>query len=143
MKIRMTGVLIAIPFLLGSPFQPRLHAQGCDPDEAMVKDYQNSILDLVAEVKAEKLDDFQQKYHQRSCLTKLSLFAGAADGLIQCLQQAVKDSATPKDQADADKAKLVTFAKLKAEVQSNHDELKKIEDPKQAKAYVEKLVISE
>jgi hypothetical protein len=143
MKIRTTAVFFAIPFLLTSPFQSRLRAQGCDPDEAMVNDYQKSISDLVAEVKAEKLDDFQQKYHQRSCLTKLALFAGAADGLIQCLQQAVKDPATPKEQADADKAKLDTFTKLKAEVQSDHDDLKKIDDAKRAKAYVEKLAISQ
>jgi hypothetical protein len=143
MRLRTTMMFLAVPVLLISLAPLRVYAQSCDPDEAMVQDSVKTIGDLVGQVKKETVDVFEQKYHQRNCLTKLSLFASETDGLIQCLEKAAKDPATPKEQAEADKAKLDSFTKLKNQAQSDRDTLKKINDAKLAKAFVEKLAFTQ
>ena len=120
--------------------QQQLFAQGCQDEEAMVVDYKNGIVDLVATTRKESLGDFEKSYHQKSMLTKLRLSAGMVDGLVECLQKASEDTAATKEQVDGYKAKLESFAKLKEKLETDQKSLKAAgDDPKAAKAVIEKF----
>jgi chromosome segregation ATPase len=119
---------------------PQLFAQGCQDEEAMVVDYKNGIVDLLATTRKESLADFEKGYHQKSMLTKLRLSADMVDGLVECLQKASGDTAATKEQVDAYKAKLESYTKLKEQLEANQKSLKAaVDDPKAAKALIEKF----
>jgi exonuclease VII large subunit len=135
-----------IGFLLGvfwgsSVGQLPLFAQACKDEAAMVEDYKKSIADLADMVKKESLTDFQNKYHQRSCLTKLTLSLGFVDELVSCLDKAAHDTTANKEQVDAYKAKRETYAKLKGKLDQDRNSLKAAE-PREAKALIEKFDLS-
>jgi len=120
-----------------------LFGQSCDDDEAMVKQYQKSLAEVVDTVKKESLADFERAYHQKVCMSKLTFCLSAIDGLVGCLDKASQDAATPKDQAVAAKAKRESYAKLKDKIQDARTALKAAADnPKDAKALIEKFDFS-
>jgi hypothetical protein len=135
-------VLLAMFFVGAASFPQPLPAQTCKDEEAMVKDYEQSIGDLVAKVKKENLTDFENEYRQKSCLTELTLCVSITDGLIACLDKESKESATPKEQADADRTMRDSYLKLKALMEQQRATLKATKDPKAAKALIEKLNLS-
>lgn len=142
MKNRIKAALLssALVGCLQSP--PAIVAQACQDDESMVEDYQKDISQLVENVKKESLEDFQKAYHQKTCLTKLSLCAGLMDGLLTCLDKAAQDATATKEQADAWKAKRERYAKLKEKIDQDRKALKASEDAKGAKALIEKFDLS-
>jgi uncharacterized protein YjcR len=105
----------------------------------MVEFYKKDFAGLVATVKKESLLDFEKAYHQKSSLTKLTLYGNTVDGLLGCLDKAAQDPTVTKEQADAFKAKRETYAKLKDKIQQNRNALKTTEAPKDAKALIEKF----
>jgi hypothetical protein len=119
-----------------------LWGQSCEDDESMVKDYQKSLTDLVDTVKKESLADFEKAYHQKVCVSKLTFCLTTIDGLIDCLDKASQDAATPKDKAEAAKAMREHYAKLKDKMQAARTALKSTEAPKDAKALIEKFDFS-
>ncbi|HMD98064.1 MAG TPA: hypothetical protein VKM93_12145 [Terriglobia bacterium] len=119
-----------------------LFGQSCDDDEAMVKDYQKSLTEIIGTVKKESLADFEKAYHQKVCMTKLTFCLTTIDGLVECLDKASQDAATPKDQAEAAKSKRETYTKLKGKIQEARTALKSAEAPKDAKALIEKFDFS-
>jgi len=140
---RITGIAVLVVASLGALLGQRvLFGQSCDDDEAMVKDYQKSLADLVATVKKESLGEFERAYHQKSCMTKLTLCLSMVNGLIDCLDKASQDATATKEQVGAYKAKRETYAKLKGKIELGKSALKSAETPKGAKASIEKFDLS-
>jgi hypothetical protein len=117
----------------------RLAAQACQDEEAMVTDYKKEMADLLATVRKESLPDFEKAFHQKASLTKLSLYESLTDSLVKCLDKAIADPTTPKEQMDGLKAERDSDAKLKNTIQHDHDALKAAEAPKDAKALIAKF----
>jgi hypothetical protein len=117
-------------------------APACDDDEAMVESYRQDLSGLTDTVRKESLADFEKDYHQRTCLTKLTLSLGVVNELESCLDKAAEDPAATKDQAAAYKAKHDAYAKLKDKLGTGQKELKAAEAPKAAKALIEKFDFS-
>lgn len=135
-----TGKALLIGFALGILLWPQqLSAQACKDEESMVDYYKKDLAELVGTVKKESLPDFQKAYHQRSSLTKLTLYGNTVGGLLSCLDKAAQDPTATKEQVDADKAKRETYAKLKDKIQQDHNALKTTEASKDAKALIEKF----
>ncbi len=120
----------------------RLKAQTCQDEEAMVKDATKSIADLVETVKKETLQDFENKFHQKSCVSNLTFTASLLNDLVACLDKASQDPAVPKEQAAATKTKRDTYAKLKAKLDRDRNAVRAEQDPKAAKAFIEKIDLS-
>ncbi len=119
-----------------------LFAQGCKDDEAVVEDYKKSLNDLAQTVKKESLTDFARAYHQKSCLTKLTLCGISVERLVSCLEKASQDTTAVKEEVEAYKAKRETYSKLKEKIQHERNALKAAEAPKDAKALIEKIALS-
>lgn len=51
----------------------------CPTHFEVLKAYQDSVLSLVAKVKAESLDDFEKRYHDKEALTYFDLLRGSLD----------------------------------------------------------------
>lgn len=142
MKRRILAVILAGPLLLGLPVLHSLFGQTCSDDEGMVKDYIQSINNLVSKVKKESLTDFQNDYHQQSCLSHITLSLSIIDSLIDCLNKSVKDPTATKAQVAAIKTKLQAYSKLKTELQHDRVTLKAAKNVKAAKTIIEKIAIS-
>ncbi len=121
----------------------RLAAQACKDEEAMTDDYKKSMSDLVETVKKESLTDFEKAYHQKSSLTKLSLYSTMVDGLVGCLDKAAQDTTATKEQVDAYKAKREAYGKLKDKIQQDRNALKATEASKEAKALIAKFDLAQ
>ncbi len=114
-------------------------AQACKDDEAMVKEVEKNVADVVDTVKKESLQDFQRAYHQKSSLNKLTFCVNALTGLVGCLDKAAQDSAAPKEDVDAAKAKRDNYSKLRDKTDESRKTLKETGDAKAAKALIEKI----
>jgi hypothetical protein len=142
MKHLTVFVLVLGSTLLLPSGSSQLSAQVCKDDEGMVADYKKAVVDLVETVNKESLVDFQRAYHQRSLTTKLTLYATMVDGLINCLQKRANDPTTLKPDADAAKAKIETYSKLKDKIKQDRDALKAAQTDKDAKTLIEKFSYS-
>lgn len=140
MKCRILVVIFLATFVLGPAYSA--HGQTCTDNEAMVKSYEKTLSDLVSSVKKESLTDFQNDYHQQSCLTDLNLSLDLIDPLLDCLNKEAKDTTATKEQAEAAKAKGEAYAKLKSSLAQDRNSLKAAKDPKAAKALIEKFSIT-
>lgn len=133
-------VLLFVVVFFAMALTPRsLLAQGCDEDEAMVEGYIKDLGELVGTTQKESLAEFERSYHQRTCLTKLSLSLGVVKELESCLDKAGQDPAATKDQADGDKAKHEKYAKLQGKIEQNQKDLKAAEESKAAKTLISKF----
>ena len=142
MKHRLEVALVASATLLCLFVAQPVFAQTCDDDEMIATQYKKSILELVEKVKKESLEDFQRAYHQKSCMSNLTLCLTAVDGLIKCLDKAAQDPAATKEQVDAYKAKQASYTRLKGKVEEQRNALKAAEDAKAGKALIEKIDLS-
>ena len=130
--IAATALFSAIP-------PHRLFAQACKDEEAMVDEFKQGIVTTVDTVKKESLDSFEKGFHQKTCLTKLTLCLNVMDEVLNCLDKASQDATATKEQADASKAQKEAYAKLKAKLTQYKSQLKATEAPKDAKALIEKF----
>ena len=134
------GKALLIGVALGILSWPHpLSAQACKDEEFMADSYRKDLAGLVEVVKKESLEDFQKAYHQKSSLTRLTLFGSAVNGMLSCLDKAAQDPTATKEQVDAYKAKRETYAKLKDKVQQDREALKATEAAKDAKPLIEKF----
>ena len=142
--MRKLGIAFLVVVSLAALTDRRtLWGQSCDDDEAMVRDYQKSLTELIDTVKKESLADFERSYHQKVCMTKLTFCLTTIDGLLDCLEKTSQDPATPKDQAEAATAKRESYAKLRSKMQDAKTALKATADnSKNAKALIEKFDFS-
>ena len=108
----------------------------------MVGVFKKAVADLVETAKKESLQDFEKKYHQKSATSKLSMLSGFTEGLLNCLRDRAKDPATPKEDAEAAKAKIEVYSKLKDQVKRDQEALKAAQTEKEAKALVEKFAFT-
>jgi hypothetical protein len=139
------GTVLAL--VLGSAFvlssgAPKLSAQVCKDEEGMVADYKKTVMDLVETIKKESLLDFEKAFHQKNVMTKMTLFASMVDGMLSCLQKRANDPTTLKEDAEAAKAKIDTYNKLKDKIKQDRDALKAAQTEKEAKALIEKFAYS-
>lgn len=119
-----------------------LRAQTCQDEETMVQDSKKTINDLVDTVKKENLQDFENKFHQKTSLSDLTFAVSLVGELVTCLEKASQDSTATKDQVAAAKAKHDGYAKLKERLDQDRTTLKSQPDPKAAKGLVEKIDLS-
>jgi Na+-transporting NADH:ubiquinone oxidoreductase subunit NqrA len=142
MKCRILFALVLGSALVLSSGSPRLAAQVCHDEEDMVGVFKSSVADLVETVKKESFVDFEKAFHQKSAMTKLSLLGNFVEGLLNCLQKRANDPATLKEDADAAKAKIDLYSKLKDKIKRDRDALKAAQTEKEAKALIEKFAYS-
>lgn len=136
------AALIPLPAAAQEKDQAPAEASACAGDEAMVESYRQGLSGLVDTVRKEDLAQFEKAYHQRTCLTKLSLSLGLVGELESCLDKAAQDPAASKEQAAAYKAKRDVYAKLKTKMDAEQKKLKSAGEPKAAKALIEKFEFS-
>jgi hypothetical protein len=138
-----TGAIFLTGALLGVCFSGRtLHAQACKDEETMVEDYQKGLTEMIAKVKAESLEEFTRAYHQKSCLSRLSLCSNIVSIADACLDKASRDPATSKDESRDLESKRKSYDALKAKAEEYSKELKGVESPKDAKALIAKFDLS-
>ena len=133
--------------VLGSAFvlslgSLQLSAQVCKDEEGMVADYKKAVTDLVETVKKESLQDFEKAFHQKTVMSKLTLLGSIVDGLISCLEKGVSNPTTLKEDADAAKAKIDAYNKLKDMIKQDRDALKAAPTEKEAKALIERFAFT-
>ncbi len=134
---------IALLACLVSWLAPRpLLGQACKDDQMMSDESRKTLVELVATVKKESLQDFQRAYHQKSCLNKLTFSLNAVDGVLACLDKAAQDTTATKEDLDAYKAKREAYAKRKERIEHDRKALKDAADAKDAKALIEKFDVS-
>ena len=135
-----TGLVLLLGACLGFFLAPRpLAAQACKDEEGMVTDYKKDMGDLLTTVRKESLSDVERAYHQKSSAAKLTFYSSIVDSLVECLDKAAQDPATPKEQLDGLKARHDSFAKLKETIQHDRAGLKAAQEPKDAKALIAKF----
>ena len=105
----------------------------------MARDYLKDLNDMVETARKENLGQFENSYHQKATLTKLSLSLGMVKEVLECLDKAVQDSTAPKDQVEAYKAKHETYSKLVDKMEADQKALKAAQDSKTAKGLIEKF----
>ncbi len=135
---RIAGtVLLALGIVLVSG-QQGIRAQSCGDEEAMLKSSLQSVTDLVVTIKKESIDDFGRTFHQKVFLSKVASALSVIDIPIDCLNKAAADSATPKDEAAADKTKADADIKLKGRLEDYKARVKAAAEAKAAKGIIEK-----
>ncbi|HUU14343.1 MAG TPA: hypothetical protein VM182_11630 [Terriglobia bacterium] len=135
-----TGAILLVGTLLSISVSGRtLLAQACQDEETMVEDYRKGLTEMVEKVKAESLEEFTRAYHQKSCLSKLSLCSSIVNIANECLEKASRDPATSKDQGKDIEAKRQSYNAFKAKAEEYSKELKGADSPKDAKALIAKF----
>ena len=131
--------LVAAAVLVSALVPKPLLAQACKDEQAMVDEFKQGLVATVDTVKKEGLDNFEKAFHQKTCLTKLTLSINAMDEVLNCLDKATQDASATKEQSAAYKAQKESDAKLKDKLTQYKSQLKAIEAPKDAKALIEKF----
>ncbi|HTG62243.1 MAG TPA: hypothetical protein VMG63_22910 [Terriglobia bacterium] len=139
MKVMLRIGLAATAVLVNAHAPQALFAQACKDEQAMIDEFKQGLVTTVDAVKKESLDNFERAFHQKSCLTKLTLAINAMDEVLSCLDKASQDASATKEQVTAYKAQKESDAKLKEKMTQYKSQLKAIEAPKDAKALIEKF----
>lgn len=133
---------LAIAFVLLVGPAP-LQAQSCQDEDAMVQISRQDLTGLVDAIKKESLQDFENKFHQKSSLSKLNFASGLTGELVACLDKAGQDPAATPDQKATYKTRQDAAAKLKEKLDHSRGQLKSAADAKSAKAILEKLNLAD
>ncbi|HEY6291829.1 MAG TPA: hypothetical protein VI455_09760 [Terriglobia bacterium] len=139
MRARSVIGIAGVPAMLAAALAvcaPPLAAQSCQDERAMSEAMVKDAAVIVDTVKKESEADFVAKFHQKSCLTKLTFSINALGEAIDCLDKAGQNASTPADQAASDKAAKEADAKLRDRLSGYKTALKAAEDPKNAKALI-------
>jgi hypothetical protein len=129
--------------LVGARSPQPLFAQACKDEQAMVDESRQGLATTVDSVKKESLESFEKAFHQKTCLTKLTLCLNVMDEVINCLDKASQDAAATKEQAASYKAQKESLAKLKDRLTQYKSQLKTTDTPKDAKALIEKFDVTQ
>ncbi len=136
----MFGIGLAVAAVLVGARSPQpLFAQACRDEQAMVDEFRQGLATTVDNVKKETLQSFEKAFHQKTCLTKLTLCLNAMDEVINCLDKASQDASATKEQAASYKSQKESYAKLKDKLTQYKTHLKATEAPKDAKVLIEKF----
>ena len=142
--IALTALMLGVCFLGASALlsvEPQSasqspQSQACSDDEGVVNSVKQDLSTLVDTVKKESQQDFDAKYHQQTCQSRLSICLEMTSQLVDCLTKASKDSSTPKEQLTAIQTMLATYTKLKNTLDQDIQALKGAKDTKAAKALI-------
>jgi hypothetical protein len=127
------SALFTAPLLL-SQSQPA--PQACSDEGAVVASVKQDLAALVDTVKKESQGDFDTKYHEQTCQSRLSICLDTTTTMLDCLDKASKDASTPKDQLESIKALQAAYTKLKSTLDQDIQALKGAKDTKSAKALI-------
>src|ERR1700722_2635772 len=72
----------------------RLQAQTCQDERGMADAMVKDVAGVVDTVKKESQADFVGKFHQKSCLNKLTFAIGAVGDAVGCLEKDTADAAS-------------------------------------------------
>jgi hypothetical protein len=111
---------------------PQLAAQSCQDDQAMADAQVKTAADMVDTVKKESQADFEAKFHQKSCLNKLTFALSSLNDAISCLDKAGPAASAPAGQPSSKD----NDAKLKDRITQYRTSLKSADDAKSAKALI-------
>ncbi len=133
MNSRRVAIIAGLFSIAFTTRVPQLAAQSCQDDQAMADAQVKTVADMVDTVKKESQADFEAKFHQKSCLNKLTFALSALSDAIECYDKAGPAAAgaaagqtSPKD----------SDSKLKDRITQYRSGLKSAEDPKNAKALI-------
>ena len=129
MRVTVIAGLFSVAFITRVP---QLAAQSCQDDQAMADGEVKAAADMVDTVKKESQADFEAKFHQKSCLNKLTFALSSLNDAIACYDKAGPAAGAPADQTsprDSD-------SKLKDRITKYRGDLKSADDPKNAKALI-------
>ena len=87
MKYFLTYSTLALAVCLLSLFPQGYLAQACGDENTMVENTSKDLTDFVVMVQKEDLRKFEEAYHQRSCITKLSICLSIVDEAEKCLEK--------------------------------------------------------
>lgn len=139
--------MIIFFFLVGVPSgladEKKTEPQACKEEATMVSDYQKGLADLVGTVQKESLAEFERTFHRRSTLSKLNLSESVLGAAMECFDQALKDSASPKGHKEAYQAKRDGIAKLREKLIQYRTTLKAKEEGKDSKALIETFALAD
>lgn len=140
--VTITALLLGV-CLVGtsalSPFQSQPQSAApkvCGDSEAVVTSVKQDLSAMVDTIKKESQSDFTTKYHEQTCLSRLSICLETTNELLQCLDKASKDSTTPPAQMEAIKTMQAAYGKLKSTLDQDIQALKSAKNPKAAKAAI-------
>ena len=108
----------------------------------MIADYQKGLTELIETVRKEDLEHFQRAFHQKTCLSKLTLCLNMMNGLLSCLEKATQDTTATKEQKETAKSQREKYWALKQKIEQYRNALKAAENAKAAKSLVEKFEVS-
>ncbi len=139
MRIAIGVSVVAAAALMNALFPQVFVGQACKDEKAMVDDFKQGLVTTVDAVKKESLEDFEKSFHQKTCLSKLTLCLNVMDEVLNCLDKASQDPSATKDAAAAYKAEKESYEKLKEKLTQYKTQLKAAEAPKDAKALIAKF----
>ncbi len=139
MKAMLAIGLIAAAVLVNALSPAPLFAQACKDEQAMVDEFKQGLVTTVDAVKKESLENFERAFHQKTCLTKLTLCLNVMDEILNCLDKASQDASATKEQATSYKTQKESYAKLKDKLTQYKSQLKATQAPKDAKVLIEKF----
>lgn len=117
---------VAMPRLESQPQTP-VAPQSCTDPEAVVASVKKDLATLVDTIKKESEADFETKYHEQTCESRLSICLEMTNSVLDCLSKAGKDAQS------ADSA----YTQLKNTLTQDLAALKNAKTPKDAKAAIE------
>ncbi|MGH9406376.1 MAG: hypothetical protein ACRD3D_11145 [Terriglobia bacterium] len=144
-SMALTGVVLLVACLWGvsalrstqpqsSPQSPS--SQACAEDKGIVTSVTQDLSSLVDTVKKESQQDFDTKYHEQTCISRLSICSQMTGELVECLTKASKDASTPKEQMSEIQTLLASYTKLKSTLDQDLQTLKGVKNNKAAKAAI-------
>lgn len=117
---------VALPRLESQPQAPAA-PQACTDQEAVVTSVKKDLAALVDTVKNESEADFEAKYHEQTCESRLSICLEMTNSVLDCLSKAGKDAQSAES----------AYAQLKNMLTRDLATLKNAKTPKDAKAAIE------
>lgn len=132
-------IVIALVLTAIMGVEPRLAAQTCEDEDGMAQGAVQSAAELVETVKKESEASFEAKFHQKTCLSKLTFAIASLDEAVQCRSQTGDGAAATPEQTAASQAKKESDTKLRARLDGYRKALKAADDPKTAKTLIEKF----
>ena len=141
----MTRLMTLLALLLAAPAAawaqaqtpaPQQAPQACQSDVAVVTSVKQDVVSLVTTIKNESEKDFETKYHQQTCQSRLNTCLIMTNELLSCLDKAQNSAATPKTQIPAIQLLEATYTKLKNALGKDIQGINSAKKPAKAKALI-------
>src|SRR5215469_551567 len=87
MNSKRVAVMAGLASIAFAARAPQLSAQNCQDDQAMADAQVKAAADMVDTIKKESQADFEGKFHQKSCLNKLTFALTALNDAVTCLDK--------------------------------------------------------